>query len=275
MSSGTFQNVSVTDTTSSNNISCNNLVCNNTALMTGFSSPTLTTNSISSSSSLSITAPTITIGDNTSNVTIQGNTTYANVTNLDVKDPLIRLNKSGINAIGSGIEIEENGSIISSLKLDSSKDFTIISPNNKLTAGNIVTGSLNTTGNTTIGDSPTDTLTVNSTSTFQSGLSVSSGNTTIGPLSCGNISSTGDITSGNGKNIYANSTTGTTKFCIFPYETDNTIYFQSGNGTVGTSSNMFWGNSKSLFFNSLFIIVFKSFQNMVRFKTISFHTIFK
>lgn len=55
----------------------------------------------------------INIGSSTTVVNIQGSLIYQNVTNLEVKDKLIRLNKGGAAASGSssGFEIEEGGSV--------------------------------------------------------------------------------------------------------------------------------------------------------------------
>ncbi len=244
MSTGNFQNVNVTDTTNTNNISCNNLVCNNTALMTSFSTPSVTTSNIVNASTISITAPTINIGDSTSNVTIQGTTTYANVTNLDVKDPLIRLNKSGTNAIGAGIEIEESGSIISSLKLDSNKDFTITSPNNKLSANEVVVvNTLNSRGNTSIGTTAVNTLTVNATANFNSGISISSGSATLNDVNATNISASGTITATGavtGSNLNANANT--LNYRILPHS-DGIVYMQTGvNSVSGSNAPLFSGD---------------------------------
>jgi hypothetical protein len=41
-----------------------------------------------------------------------------NTTNLNVKDALMTLNKEGVSCLNSGFEIEENASIVASIKLD-------------------------------------------------------------------------------------------------------------------------------------------------------------
>ena len=58
-------------------------------------------------------ASTINIGDSGVNVNLYGNTFYQDVTNLQVTDKQITLNKDGAiaSAFNSGIELEENGSI--------------------------------------------------------------------------------------------------------------------------------------------------------------------
>jgi hypothetical protein len=58
-------------------------------------------------------ASTINIGDSGVNVNLYGNTFYQDVTNLEVTDKQITLNKNGAvsSAFNSGIELEENGSI--------------------------------------------------------------------------------------------------------------------------------------------------------------------
>lgn len=71
----------------------------------------------SSSGTLSIgtssNSSTINIGNSGATVNIQGTTLYENVTQLQVKDPLITLNKGGgiASAANSGIELEENSVI--------------------------------------------------------------------------------------------------------------------------------------------------------------------
>jgi hypothetical protein len=61
----------------------------------------------------SANANVINIGNSGSTVNIQGTTLYENVTQLQVKDPLLTINKGGGtgSASNSGIEIEENSSI--------------------------------------------------------------------------------------------------------------------------------------------------------------------
>lgn len=67
---------------------------------------------------------TIQIGNSNSTVNILGTVLYENVTNLQVKDKLFTVNKSGAAASGggSGFEIEENGSITGYLKTTGGRD---------------------------------------------------------------------------------------------------------------------------------------------------------
>lgn len=93
------------------------------------------TNSVLSDTNLTISAPTIYIGQTGDNILIQGNSETINTTNLNVKDNLITINKGGSNATaqGSGIEVEgTNGSVKASLKLNSNLDFELFSANSKL-----------------------------------------------------------------------------------------------------------------------------------------------
>lgn len=81
-----------------------------------FSSTIIASNGIDSAAGLTVgnsTATSVTIGRPGITVNIQGSTLYENVTQLQVTDPLITINKGGGTASGgnSGIEIEENASI--------------------------------------------------------------------------------------------------------------------------------------------------------------------
>lgn len=81
---------------------------------------------------LGATATTINIGGPGATVNIQGNTVYENVSQLQVKDPLITLNKGGAaaSASGSGIEVEEDGSDTGYVKISSNRNsWAIKAPN--------------------------------------------------------------------------------------------------------------------------------------------------
>ena len=80
--------------------------------------------------SLSCTA--INIGSASTNITLFGSTTYINVTDLQVDDPNILMNKNGLTPTGAGIQVESGGSVVSSLLNDSSADWVVNSTNNKL-----------------------------------------------------------------------------------------------------------------------------------------------
>ena len=63
------------------------------------------------------------------NFSITGTMTYINVSQLDISDNLIRLNKNGATSAGSGIEIETAGNTIGAfIKLDNTNKWTIMSP---------------------------------------------------------------------------------------------------------------------------------------------------
>ena len=60
------------------------------------------------------------------NFSITGTMTYINVSQLDISDNLIRLNKNGATSAGSGIEIETAGNTIGAfIKLDNTNKWTI------------------------------------------------------------------------------------------------------------------------------------------------------
>jgi len=74
------------------------------------------------------------IGNSSTNIFLDGNTTQVNTNNLEVEDYLIKINKSGVNCSGSGIEIEENNIIEASIKLsDDKNNFKIKYPYDNLT----------------------------------------------------------------------------------------------------------------------------------------------
>lgn len=90
-------------------------------------------NSQSGTLSLGTTATsTINIGGASSNVTIYGSTTYLDVTNLQVEDKNILVNKTGIDCNGAGLSVENNGSVIASLNTDTTGDWVLTSTNNRL-----------------------------------------------------------------------------------------------------------------------------------------------
>lgn len=77
-------------------------------------------------------AKTITIGNSLDTVYIRGNTQYDNVTNLNIDDKLITINKNGAtsSASGAGLEIEENAAITGYFKTSTDRNaFTFKAPN--------------------------------------------------------------------------------------------------------------------------------------------------
>jgi len=83
------------------------------------------------------TATNISIGNSTSNTTLYGQTTYIDVTNLNVKDPNILVNKNGISPLNAGLQVESGGSIVSSLLNDTAGNWIVNSTNNKIYVDNI------------------------------------------------------------------------------------------------------------------------------------------
>ena len=61
------------------------------------------------------------LGSSSTNIYIDGTTTNVETNNITVNDNCITLSKNGVNCGGSGIEIEENNSIQSYIKLSSDK----------------------------------------------------------------------------------------------------------------------------------------------------------
>lgn len=96
----------------------------------------ITTNTINTASgTLSIGATgasNIYIGSAGSNVTIYGSTTYLDITNLEVEDKNILVNKTGTDCNGAGLSVEKDGFVISSLTTDSSGNWNVNAPNNRL-----------------------------------------------------------------------------------------------------------------------------------------------
>lgn len=106
---------------------------------------TLTTSNITHPSMVEIGSPIIKIGRPGDSLIFQGTSQTINTTNLDIQDNIITLNKGGncLSAINGGIEIECDGIIKSSIKLDQNLDFVVNSTNNKLRLDEIAE---NTTG---------------------------------------------------------------------------------------------------------------------------------
>ena len=83
------------------------------------------------------TATTINIGKSGSTINIIGSTTYEQVTNLQVADKLVTINKGGAASSGSssGIEIEENSSITGYVKTSGDRNSWLLKAPN--TAGDV------------------------------------------------------------------------------------------------------------------------------------------
>jgi hypothetical protein len=78
------------------------------------------------------TASTITIGRSGTTINMVGSTTYEQVTNLQVADKLITINKGGgsTTASGSGFELEENSAITGYIKTSSDRNsWQLLAPN--------------------------------------------------------------------------------------------------------------------------------------------------
>lgn len=121
-------------------------------------------------------ADVINIGRVGATVNIYGNTIYSQVTNLEVSDKLIRLNRGGAaaSAGGSGFELEENAVVTGYIKTSSDRNgYELKAPNQ---AG-IVTLEFNASGDLIIKPAGTTKLTVSST----------------GAAVAGNVSNTGAL----------------------------------------------------------------------------------
>jgi len=152
----TFTDIIVSGSTNTTNLNSSSVNATNgqitNILNDNLLSSSITTNQIigsgSGSTSLSILANDINIGSVSSNVNILGQLNYIKADILEVKDPLITLNKGGTDslAVGGGFEIAGSSNIIkASMKTDANLDFLITSPNDRLTLGN-----LNVNGTATI-----------------------------------------------------------------------------------------------------------------------------
>lgn len=104
-----------------------------------FAAGTVTADLDKSAGTLSVgtTASTINLGGATTTVNITGTVVYENTTNLNVKDPLITLNKNGGagSAASSGIELEEAGSATGYAKTSADRNSWILKAPN--TAGDV------------------------------------------------------------------------------------------------------------------------------------------
>lgn len=121
-------------------------------------------------------ADVINIGRVGATVNIYGNTIYSQVTNLEVSDKLIRLNRGGAaaSAGGSGFELEENAVVTGYIKTSSDRNgYELKAPNQ---AG-VVTLEFNASGDLFIKPAGTTKLTVSST----------------GAAVAGNVSNTGAL----------------------------------------------------------------------------------
>jgi len=100
----------VTDTAQVNSLLVNDLLFNGT----------FSTNSLSPATgdTMSLNAKNVIIGnDNTNgNIILLGNVSYVQSQELQVKDPLITLNKGGIISTNSGLEVEDSGNIVQSIR---------------------------------------------------------------------------------------------------------------------------------------------------------------
>lgn len=124
--------VSTTQSTISGNtftVNSGNFIVGSTGINIGSGALTINGSGISLGNSGSSN---ISIGNASSNITLYGNTTYVNVTNLEVDDANILVNKNGITPLNAGLQVESSGSIVSSLLNDSSGDWVVSSTNNKI-----------------------------------------------------------------------------------------------------------------------------------------------
>lgn len=163
---------------------------------------------------------TINIGNANSTVNILGTTVYENVTNLDVSDKLITLNKGGGAASGggTGFEIEENAIITGYIKVTGGRDgFLFKAPANAADSSFLLTATVarsytfpNASGNVVV-DSATQTLTNKSIDAGQLTGTVAAArfpaDFAIGVLSCaaGNGSTIGASSTAYGQFFFGNS----------------------------------------------------------------------
>ena len=257
MSINTFQNVSVVDTTSTNNFVANQAIINNTLVTTSFTVPSLSTNYLNNytSNELRISSANL-ITLNAPNVWISGNTTYSNVDNLLIKDKIITLNKSGLSVGNCGIEIESGNSIVGSITAigNASIDYWNLTQPLNIT-GNLTSSNINT-GNISAGNLSTSNISCNNI--ISNSLSLT-GNVVIN----GNVLVNENLYSGNGKNLFFNSANLNVSSVIYARDVDQTLYIQSGTfGNVGTSSNIFIGDYFQSSINSNRKIMIKADGNV-------------
>lgn len=222
--SSTFANISVSDTATITTADIINLNADNINT-NSINTDSLTLDELSpTASTLTLNGSIINIGNTSSIVNIVGTTNYIQSNQLQIKDNLITVNKGGTNAtaIGAGIEIEGSGIIKASMKLDNNMDFTVSSPNNKLTVANLnttnitgvssvaatsanittltISGTSNLNGDVNLGDSALDSIGINGTTNFNNGITVNSGSTVTkgisntGAISTTTLSASGGIT---------------------------------------------------------------------------------
>jgi len=103
----------------------------------GIETPSLNSNTNTLNIGTDLSNVNINIGNATSSTTIFGPTTYIDVTNLNIKDPNILVNKNGFTPLNAGLQVESSGSIVSSLLNDSNSDWIVSSANNKIYLDNI------------------------------------------------------------------------------------------------------------------------------------------
>jgi hypothetical protein len=75
---------------------------------------------------------TINIGGTGSTVNVFGSTTYLDITNLQVEDKNILVNKTGVDCTGAGISVEKDGGVISQFITDSVGDWIVETVNDRL-----------------------------------------------------------------------------------------------------------------------------------------------
>lgn len=184
-----FNNVIVSDSLTANNITCNSIQTNEAnfdatdILVNGtLYADTIINNTLST---LTISAPVINLGmaGSTGTVNILGNLNYINVEELQIKDPIITINKGGTDDLSCGLEVERNGSIsqffrtygatgptggstgwdisgeVRANKINCSSIGCTgpVSMTTLISTGATFTGNVSTTGNFTAGDVDTDT----------------------------------------------------------------------------------------------------------------------
>lgn len=180
---------------------------------------------------------------NGSNITLTGPTVYVQSQTVQTIDNNIELNYGGTNmtAVGSGITVLGNSIVpVARIQTDTNLDFTITSPNNRLTVNNVVStiGNITTINNTNLFSTTGNITTINSTTGNITNLTSSTGNiTTLTAPTINNTnlnSTTGNITTINNTNFKSsNVQVGDTPFSL---QTGTRLYVRN-TSTVDNNIN--------------------------------------
>jgi len=218
-----FTDIIVSGSTNTSTLNASSLNATNAQLTNvlsdNFETDSLTTSQIlgQGATAISLIAQDINIGSLNSNINVIGQLNYISADILEVKDPLITLNKGGTDgtAVGGGFEIAGSSNIVkASMKTDANLDFLITSPNDRLTLGNLNVNGIATINSLNISDI-----------------------TTNGNISVGNVLTTNDlIATGNvllsGPNVAVKNNTIAVNATYYPMMSN----ILGGNGSLFTTS---------------------------------------